>query len=150
MKEKVKRVVLTSPRSSIHRILADLIGMVAEPPPTTLLPITIPQVIGAIDRISEWDMYLLINLKFTASVLVDNETVLAYDKTLGFKLQRLRCTPHLTSFPAAGTRKSGICSPDKVYVFVTVWHSPKLAHVGEKGGCIQLGFKPEQELELNS
>lgn len=53
MKEKVKRVVLTSPRSLIHRRLVDLIGMVAEPPPTTLLPIMIPQVIGATDRISE-------------------------------------------------------------------------------------------------
>lgn len=65
-------------------------------------------------------MYLLTNLKFTASVLVENETVLAYDKTLGFKLQWLRCTPHLTSFPAVGTCESGICSPDKVDVFVTV------------------------------
>lgn len=53
MKEKVKRVGLTSTRSLIHPRLVDLIGTVAQPPLSTLLPIMIPQVIGAIDRIPE-------------------------------------------------------------------------------------------------
>lgn len=51
---------------------------------------------------------------------MENDTVLGYDKTLGFKLQWLRSTAHVTSLPAAGTFKSGICSPDKADVFVTV------------------------------
>lgn len=62
-------------------------------------------------------------------MLVENYTVLADDKTLGFKLQQLRrtFTSHSSS-PAAGTYKSGILSPDKADVLVTVWHKPKLAH----------------------
>lgn len=53
MKEEVKRVGLTSLRSLINPRLVDLIGMVAELPPPTLLPTTVPQVIGAMDRIPE-------------------------------------------------------------------------------------------------
>lgn len=72
---------------------------------------------------------------------MENEAVLAVDKTVGFKLQWLRRTlTSLSSFLAVGTCTRGICSPDTADVSVTVQHNPPVSSRWLKGRMCTAGL----------